>query len=66
MIKKSNFKVLFTLLCVLAFGSTILAQEKTVRGLVADESGEPMIGVTVQIEGTSIFPGLNQKFLFLL
>jgi TonB-linked SusC/RagA family outer membrane protein len=54
MIKKSNFKVLFTLLCVLAFGSTILAQEKTVRGLVADESGEPMIGVTVQIEGTSI------------
>ncbi|HRS41893.1 MAG TPA: carboxypeptidase-like regulatory domain-containing protein, partial [Dysgonamonadaceae bacterium] len=33
---------------------TMFAQELTVRGSVKDMKGEPLIGVTVRIEGTTI------------
>lgn len=44
--------ILFLLLC--AFSQQVFAQNVTVRGTVADTRGEPLIGVTVQVQGTSI------------
>jgi len=43
---------LFTLLWT--FSLSILAQNITVQGTVKDENGEPLIGATIQIQGTSI------------
>ena len=53
-IKKINLKkgILFTIMCL--FSITIFAQNITVRGNVSDGSGESLIGVTVQVEGTSV------------
>ena len=42
---------MFLILCLYSFG--VFAQNVTVRGLVSDTQGEPLIGVTVRIEGTS-------------
>ena len=41
--------------CMLLFswGYISLAQDRTVSGIVSDENGEPLIGATVAIEGTS-------------
>ena len=52
--KKTNLKkgILFTIMCL--FSITIFAQNITVRGNVSDGSGESLIGVTVQVEGTSV------------
>ena len=36
------------------FSLCLLAQNITVRGTVTDTSGEPLIGVTVQVKGTSV------------
>lgn len=36
------------------FSLCLLAQNITVRGSVTDTSGEPLIGVTVQVKGTSV------------
>ena len=36
---------------VWAAGNAIVQQQQTVKGTVVDASGEPLIGVTVQIEG---------------
>ena len=49
-----NFKkgLLFMLMSVIAFGA--FSQNITVKGNVTDSSGESMIGVTVQVEGTSV------------
>lgn len=44
--------ICFTLLC--AFSLSMSAQNITVKGSVSDASGEPLIGVTVQVEGESI------------
>lgn len=44
-----------TLLTLLwTFSLSILAQNITVQGTVKDENGEPLIGATIQIQGTSI------------
>ena len=49
---KTKFRWIFTLL--LAFMVQIsFAQEKTVSGNVSDNNGEPMLGATVIIEGTT-------------
>ncbi|HCA98305.1 MAG TPA: SusC/RagA family TonB-linked outer membrane protein, partial [Porphyromonadaceae bacterium] len=37
-----------------SFSLCLLAQNITVRGTVTDTSGEPLIGVTVQVKGTSV------------
>ncbi|NLY23533.1 MAG: SusC/RagA family TonB-linked outer membrane protein, partial [Bacteroidales bacterium] len=51
--QKLNLKrgILLALLC--AFSLSTIAQNITVRGSVADESGETLVGVTVQIQGTA-------------
>ncbi|NMB04957.1 MAG: hypothetical protein GX976_01105, partial [Bacteroidales bacterium] len=41
--------ICLTLLC--AFSLSVYAQNITVRGTVSDIAGEPLIGVTVQVEG---------------
>src|SRR5690554_204674 len=43
--------ICFALLCT--FSLSVFAQNITVRGTVSDASGEPLIGVTVQVEGES-------------
>jgi len=43
--------IFFTLLCSISL--SISAQNITVRGTVSDAAGEPLIGVTVQVEGES-------------
>jgi len=51
-------KFLFSLMCL--FLSTCLwAQNKTVQGVVVDEDNEPLIGVSVFVEGTSIGASTN-------
>ena len=42
---------MFLILCLYSFG--VFAQNVTVTGLVSDSRGEPLIGVTIRIEGTS-------------
>jgi TonB-linked SusC/RagA family outer membrane protein len=51
--QKLNLKrgILFALLC--AFSLSTIAQNITVRGSVADVSGETLVGVTVQVQGTA-------------
>ncbi len=43
--------ICFALLCT--FSLSVFAQNITVRGSVSDASGEPLIGVTVQVKGES-------------
>lgn len=43
--------ILFTFLWTLSL--CVLAQNNTVRGTVTDANGEPLIGVTIQVQGTS-------------
>ncbi len=53
---------LFLVFCLFSF--SMFAQNHTVRGTVKDASGEPLIGVTVQVQGTSsgTVTDLNGKF----
>lgn len=44
--------ICLTLLC--AFSLTLSAQNVTLNGSVADTKGEPLIGVTVQVQGTTL------------
>src|SRR5690554_3219575 len=44
--------ILFMLLC--ASSLQLFAQDITLRGTVSDTRGEPLIGVTVQVQGTAI------------
>ncbi|MDR0429230.1 MAG: TonB-dependent receptor [Tannerellaceae bacterium] len=47
-------KIICMLLSVTFFITSATAQEYIIKGTVKDTFGEPMIGVTIQIEGTSI------------
>lgn len=49
---KSKFTWIFTLLVVF-FIQTSFAQQKTITGVVSDESGIPLPGVSVLVEGTN-------------
>ena len=40
-------------LALLLLGSTMVAQNFTVKGLVVDSSAEPVIGANVLVEGTT-------------
>ena len=46
-------KFLLALFCVLLSTTSILAQGGSVSGTVVDENGEPVIGASVMIKGTS-------------
>ncbi|MDE6856807.1 MAG: carboxypeptidase-like regulatory domain-containing protein, partial [Muribaculaceae bacterium] len=50
---KKPFRCIALLMVMLLAGS-ISAWADTVKGNVVDESGEPLIGVTVRVDGTSI------------
>ena len=54
--KKQNLNLFKGILCLwlCAFSQHVFAQNVTVKGTVADTRGEPLIGVTVQVRGTSI------------
>jgi hypothetical protein len=43
--------ILFTLLWT--FSLCVFSQNLTVKGSVKDEKGEPLIGATIQVQGTS-------------
>jgi hypothetical protein len=51
--KRNIFKTLFLALAMMC-SLPALAQNKTVTGTVIDETGEPVIGATVRVEGTQI------------
>ena len=51
--KRNIFKTLFLVLAMMC-SLPALAQNKTVTGTVIDETGEPVIGATVRVEGTQI------------
>lgn len=47
------FKSIVALACLLLGSASALAQTKTVTGTVTDDAGEPLIGASVLIQGTS-------------
>lgn len=49
----SSFRML-TLLFFVLCTTTVFAQNKTIKGTVADATGEPLIGVNVSVKGTTI------------
>ncbi|MDR2969092.1 MAG: TonB-dependent receptor [Tannerellaceae bacterium] len=49
--RKSVFKLL--LLCGVLFCSHVFAQDQTVTGRVLDSQNEPLIGVSIQVKGTT-------------
>ena len=51
--KRLSLSLLFVV-CSLFFSFTAVAQNKVVTGTVYDETGEPVIGATVQVKGTNI------------
>ena len=51
--KASWLKSLFLLVCLLLSGNTVFAQEKIVTGVITDSFNEPLIGVSVVVQGTS-------------
>ena len=49
-----GLKARWLMLCLLTVSMSLSAQPKTVRGTVTDTSGEPLIGATILIQGTSV------------
>lgn len=49
LVRKTGVTLLISMLCLIAF-----AQGKTVTGVIKDVTGEPLIGVSVQVKGTSV------------
>ena len=60
----SWLKSLFLLVCLLLSGTTVFAQEKTVTGVVTDSFNEPLIGVSIVVQGTSngVVTDMNGKY----
>lgn len=54
--KKGIFRLrsILVLTCLLLISSAVVAQIKTVAGMVTDALGDPLIGATVQIQGSSV------------
>lgn len=52
--KTTGQRTLLLLLLCLLLTTPLLAQVKTVAGMVTDALGDPMIGATVQIQGSSV------------
>lgn len=51
-VKKSNLLKGICITLLFAFSLSVNAQNITVKGTVTDAAGEPLIGVTVQVQGT--------------
>ncbi len=51
--KKSIFFIILLVAQVLTLGANAAPATRTVKGVVTDTDGEPLIGATVQVEGTS-------------
>lgn len=56
-----------TFLCILllfAGGQSLLAQQRTIQGIVSDDKGQPLIGVSVKVKGTTagVSTGPDGKF----
>ena len=51
--KNFMFKVLFTFVVGLFLSAGAFAQQITVKGIVKDSSGEPIIGANVVVKGTT-------------
>lgn len=51
---------------LLVFSPCIMAQDITVRGTITDASGEPLIGVSVMVQGTSTGTVTNAEGIFVL
>ncbi len=59
-------KLLLTFLCTLLSVVSIYAQGEYVQGIVVDETGEPVIGATILIKGTSVGTRTDVDGKFLL
>ena len=57
-------KVLLSTLFLMLHMTVVLAQQVTISGQVLDEKSEPLIGATVNIEGTTnaVITDLEGKF----
>lgn len=51
--KKANRVFMLLLMLVLASTMSVLAQNKTIKGVVSSQSGEPIIGATVLLKGAT-------------
>jgi iron complex outermembrane receptor protein len=52
---RKNYSKKFMLLCAFLMMSVVaFAQKGSIKGKVLDETGQPMPGVTVSIEGTTV------------
>ena len=47
-------KKLLSLLTLCLLGTGLMLAQKNVSGVVVDEKGEPIIGASIQVEGTSV------------
>jgi len=56
-------RLLLIMVAVLAWGN-VFAQNKTIRGIVLDETNQPLPGVTIQLKGTTfgVASGVNGRF----
>jgi hypothetical protein len=59
-------RVLLTLVMVFSVCSKLLAQNNTIRGIVLDNNGEPLPGVTIMVKGTTraTVTGVEGRFTF--
>ena len=57
-------KNLFLAVCFLLIGSTAFSQERTVTGVVTDSFNEPLIGVSIVVQGTNtgVVTGLDGDY----
>ncbi|MCF0176369.1 MAG: TonB-dependent receptor [Bacteroidales bacterium] len=51
----TTYKVAVAILCLLSGMQTAMAQTKSIKGVVVDESQTPVISATVQVKGTDIW-----------
>lgn len=57
----------FVLVLFVLFSSQALAQQSTIKGLVKDETGVPIIGANVSVKGTTngVVTDTNGRFIFI-
>lgn len=51
---KMNRRFSITLLFLLFFGVSVFAQQKTITGTITESDGEPVIGASILVKGTSV------------
>lgn len=60
MIKKSLLNILFFFSISLAFSGIANAQNATISGKISDENGDPIVGVTIKVPGTTLGTSSNE------